>query len=71
MRQLTRYHSEVANARGERLLIETRSLNENPREEHGRQDGVGHPWRPDGRKLVAKGNHVAEKLWDREIVGQI
>jgi hypothetical protein len=57
VRDLSRDHSEVAHAGGERLLIESGPLNENPRQEHRGQDGIGHPWRADSREFVAERNH--------------
>jgi hypothetical protein len=44
------------------LLIEPGSLHKNPGEEHRDQDGISHPWRADGRKLVAEGDHCGVRF---------
>src|SRR6476661_3929253 len=58
MRQLTRYHPEVANACCQHLLIEAGALHENPYKPDRQQDGIGHPRRADSRQFVAERNHA-------------
>src|SRR5258705_7577029 len=49
MRELSWYHSQIAHARRQRLLVESGSLNQNPGCEHDGQDGIRHPWRANCR----------------------